>query len=91
MIGDPELLPRVVKVVPSGVTFDAAACVVEFRVVVDGEEQVLFARSVPPLMDGAVVLRLSSRNTVLGFRPMISAILAGGYFLLLRVAMVECF
>ena len=91
MIGDPELLPRVVKVVPSGVTFDAAACDVEFRVVVDGEEQLLFARSVQPLMDGAVVLRLSSHNTVLGFRPMISAILAGGYFLLLRVATVECF
>lgn len=77
--------------VPSGVTFDAAACDVEFRVVVDGEEQVLFARSVPPLMDGAVVLRLITRNTVLGFRPIISAILAGGYFLLLRVAKVKCF
>ena len=77
--------------VPSAVTFDAAACDVEFRVVVDGEEQVLFARSVPPLMDGAVVLRLITRNTVLGFRPIISAILAGGYFLLLRVAKVKCF
>ena len=91
MIGNPELLPRVVKVVPSAVTFDAAACDVEFRVVVDGEEQVLFARSVPPLMDGAVVLRLITRNTELGFRPIISAILAGGYFLLLRVAKVKCF
>lgn len=35
------------------------------------------------------VLRLSSRPTVLGCRPMISAILVWGYFLPWRVAMVK--
>ena len=51
-----EGFAEVLKVVPSGVTFDEAACDVEPGAVVDGEEQGLFARSGPPLMDGAVVL-----------------------------------
>ena len=51
-----EGFAEVLEVVPSGVTFDEAACDVESGAVVDGEEEGLFARSRPPLMDGAVVL-----------------------------------
>ena len=51
-----EGFTEVLEVVPSGVTFDEAACDVESGAIVDGEEKSLFARSRPPLMDGAIVL-----------------------------------
>jgi hypothetical protein len=47
---------EVLEVIPGGLGGNEAACDVATGVVIDGEQQILFVGSGPPLMDGAVVL-----------------------------------
>jgi hypothetical protein len=51
-----ECLPEVLEMVPSGIGSHKAACEIESRVIVGGEQEGLLGASGPPLMDGAVVL-----------------------------------